>query len=95
MGGWCPGTALVGMASGKGDALVFLAGAGIGSLVYAVLWPAVQGFATAGACGVCTLPETFGLSPGVTVLLVILMAVGAFAGVEVLYRKRARAAAEA
>ncbi len=95
MGGWCPGTALVGLASGKGDALVFLGGAGIGSLLYALVWPSVQDFASAGACGICTLPETFGLSNGVTVLLVILMALGAFAGVEALARKRARATTSA
>jgi uncharacterized membrane protein YedE/YeeE len=91
MGGWCPGTALVGTASGKGDALVFLGGAGLGSLVYASLWPSIEGFATSGACGVCTLPETLGLSPGVTTLLVVLMALAAFAGVEALAARRARA----
>jgi len=31
MGAWCPGTAAVGLASGRLDALVFLAGAGSGA----------------------------------------------------------------
>jgi uncharacterized membrane protein YedE/YeeE len=91
MGGWCPGTALVGVAGGKGDALVFLGGAAVGSLLYAAAWPSIEGFATAGACGVCTLPETLGLSPGVTALLVVVMALAAFAGVEALAARRARA----
>ncbi len=34
MGGWCPGTAAVGLASGKIDALVFLAGAVIGAALH-------------------------------------------------------------
>ena len=80
MGGWCPGTAVVGVASGKGDALVFLGGAALGSLVYATVFPALQSFVGAGACGVSTLPEAFGMSPGVTTLLIVLMAIGAFVG---------------
>ena len=93
MGGWCPGTALVGLASGKGDALVFLGGAGLGSLGYALAWPSLADFATVGACGVCTLPERFGLSNGVTTLLVVLMALGAFLLVEIVEARRARARA--
>ena len=31
IGGWCPGTAAVGMVSGRFDALIFLVGAMIGS----------------------------------------------------------------
>ena len=95
MGGWCPGTALVGLASGKWDALVFLGGAGIGSLVYAGFSPSIQDFATSDACGLCTLPETFGLTPGVTVLLVVLMALLMFSGVEALNARRARTPSDA
>jgi uncharacterized membrane protein YedE/YeeE len=93
MGGWCPGTALVGLAAGKGDALVFLGGAGVGSLVYAWFWPSLAHFSTVGACGVCSLPETFGLTPGVTTLLVVGVAIFAFVVVEALNARRTRAAA--
>jgi len=93
MGGWCPGTALVGLASGKGDAFVFLGGAALGSLGYAAAWPKLADFATSGACGVCTLPERFGLSPGVTAALVVAVALGAFAVVEALAARRTRAQA--
>lgn len=92
-GGWCPGTALVGLASGKADALVFLAGAALGSLGFAAAWPALADFSVAGACGVCTLPERFGLSPGVTTLLVVGVALAAFVVVEALAARRARAGA--
>lgn len=90
MGGWCPGTALVGLASGKGDALLFLGGAGLGSLAYALFWPSLEGFASSGACAVCTLPETFGLSPGLTTLLVVLLALAMFAGAGMVTARRAR-----
>jgi len=81
-GGWCPGTALVGLASGKLDALVFLGGAAAGSLGFAAAYPRMESFLSAGACGVITLPETIGLSPGFTTLLVLLVALGAFFGVD-------------
>lgn len=93
MGGWCPGTAVVGVASGRGDALMFLGGATLGSLAYAVVFPALKSFAGAGSCGVATLPETFGISPGVTTLLVVLMAIGAFVGSDRLVAWRASRAA--
>jgi hypothetical protein len=80
MGGWCPGTALVGLAAGKGDALVFLLGAMAGSLGYAAAFPALARFQETGACGVLTLPEAFGLPRGLVTLLVVSAAVGAFAG---------------
>lgn len=93
VGGWCPGTALVGLASGKGDALVFLGGAMLGSLGFAWAWPAVKGLATAGACGVCELPERLGLPAGLTTLLVVAVALGAFLVVELVEaRRRANAA---
>ena len=82
MGGWCPGTALVGLAAGRLDALVFLAGGMAGSLLFAQAFPALRGFVASGACGVVTLPESFGLSPAVVVGLVLAMAAGAFAAVE-------------
>ncbi|HEX6810417.1 MAG TPA: YeeE/YedE thiosulfate transporter family protein [Planctomycetota bacterium] len=75
-GGWCPGTAAVGVASGKGDALVFLVGAGAGSLAFAALEPRLRGFLHGGEQPVCSLPESIGLGalPGAVVLLVIAVA---------------------
>ncbi|MEZ5964676.1 MAG: YeeE/YedE thiosulfate transporter family protein [Planctomycetota bacterium] len=88
MGGWCPGTALVGLAAGKVDALVFLFGAMLGSLGFAAFFPALSGFQSTGACGVLTLPEVLGLSRGTVTLLVVLLAIGAFAGSAKLVRGR-------
>lgn len=80
MGGWCPGTALVGLAAGKGDALVFLIGAMAGSLGYAAVFPILAPFQSVGACGLLTLPAAFGLPAGLVTLLVVVVAVAAFAG---------------
>ena len=43
MGGWCPGTAAVGAASGKWDALIFLGGAVAGSALFNETYFLVQG----------------------------------------------------
>lgn len=80
MGGWCPGTAAVGLGSGRLDALVFLLGAGAGSLAFAGLQPQLGDFLQAGACGVCSLPEQLGVSPGLGALVLLAVALLAFAG---------------
>ncbi len=89
-GGWCPGTALVGLASGKLDALVFLFGAMGGALVYAFNWPTLAPLQNIGACGVTTLPEVLGLSAGTVTALVVALALSAFAGVHLFQRLRSR-----
>ncbi len=89
-GGWCPGTALVGLASGKLDALVFLVGAMGGSLAYAFAWPTLAPLQDVGACGVITLPELLGLSAGSVTAMVVAMALLAFVGVHLFLRHAAR-----
>jgi hypothetical protein len=93
MGGWCPGTALVGCASGRADALVFLGGVAGGSAAYALVYPAIEGFATRGG-GVSTLPELVGLSPTLFALLVAGLAVLAFKGTDRLVAWNARRSGE-
>ncbi len=61
-GGWCPGTATVGVASGKLDAVVFLLGAGIGSLAFAGVEPRLGDFLQAGTCSISSLPQQLGIS---------------------------------
>jgi uncharacterized membrane protein YedE/YeeE len=78
MGGWCPGTALVGIASGKLDALAFLAASLLGSLAYAAFYPSLAPLQDVGACGIVTLPELLHWTPGVVVALVVGVALAAF-----------------
>jgi len=42
--GYCPGTAVTGLASGRLDALVTMAGITAGSLLFAILYPELEGF---------------------------------------------------
>lgn len=62
MGGWCPGTAAVGVASGRIDALVFLMGAMLGSLVFNESFPLVKNVANLGNCGVLMVYDVLGVT---------------------------------
>lgn len=76
LGGWCPGTAAVGAASGKLDALVFLGGTVLGSIAFNEthgLWGGVM------AWGAYEQPLfAFGLSKAAFGLFFTLAAIGAF-----------------
>lgn len=87
-GGWCPGTALVGAASGKLDAIAFLGATMLGSLAYAAAWPGLAEFQSVGACGVLTLPDLLGISPGAVAAIVVAIAVAAFVAIERLSPRR-------
>jgi thiosulfate/3-mercaptopyruvate sulfurtransferase len=87
MGGWCPGTAAVGVASGKLDALVFLAGAVGGSILYNEFYPAVA-LLTANDRGVVFGFESLGVSEAGFAFVFTLIAVGCFWGAEAIEKKR-------
>ena len=87
VGGYCPGTSVVAMATGKVDALVNIAGIFAGIFVIGELWPSITGFTESSNLGRLTLPEVFHLPMGLIVLLVVLMAVGGFWGAGVLERR--------
>ena len=90
VGGYCPGTSVVAMATGKVDALVNIAGIFAGIFLIGELWPSIAGFAESSGLGRLTLPEVFHLPMGLVVLLVVLMAVGGFWGAGALERRFAR-----
>lgn len=52
MGGWCPGTAAAGLAQGKLDALLFLIGGALGSILFNELYFLVKPLYMAGSAGV-------------------------------------------
>lgn len=89
-GGWCPGTAAVGLASGKLDALVFLLGAAIGSLAFAGMQPHLADFLHAGTCAVGSLPEQLGVSGPIGALALLVVALLAFAAATLVERSMAR-----
>lgn len=72
VGGYCPGTAAVALGSGRLDAFVFLLGAGLGSLAFAAVAPALDGLRATGDCGACSLTEVLGID-GITGALGLLV----------------------
>jgi len=87
MGGWCPGTAAVGVASGKIDALIFLLGAVGGSILFNELYPVLAPLTTADR-GVVFGFESLGVSEAGFAFIFTLMAVGCFWGAEAIEKKR-------
>ncbi len=81
VGGYCPGTSLVAVASGKLDAIFFVGGIFLGVVGFEVAYPAFATWHQTGGLGRVLLHEYFGVSSAVMVPAVVLFAVGAFAAV--------------
>jgi thiosulfate/3-mercaptopyruvate sulfurtransferase len=84
MGGWCPGTAAVGVAGGRIDALVFLIGAMLGSLVFNESFPLVKHVANMGNRGVLMVYDVLGVSRPLFALGFTAVAIISFWGSEVI-----------
>jgi hypothetical protein len=80
--GYCPGTSLVGMASGNLDALVTVLGVTFGTLIFADTRPLLGKFFTSGDKGPYFLYQWLHLSPVVVGIGVAVMAVACFLGAE-------------
>jgi thiosulfate/3-mercaptopyruvate sulfurtransferase len=87
MSGWCPGTAAVGAASGRFDAMIFLGGAAAGSILYNELYPVLGSIRTLGEAGVRLAWEDLGFSPQAFALAFAAVAVAAFWGAEYVERR--------
>ena len=64
IGGYCPGTSVVAMATGKIDALLFGLGILAGIFVFGEAYPAIAGLVTATPMGEVTLPQVFACAMG-------------------------------
>ncbi len=78
VGGYCPGTSAVAAASGKWDALVFMGGVLAGIFGFAELFDRLGSFYFSGELGDVTLSDWIGLPPAGVVVLLIVVAGGAF-----------------
>jgi hypothetical protein len=87
VGGYCPGTSMVSMATGRVDGLVYVLGVIVGVLAFGEAFPLLRGFYESGALGKLTLAQAFHLPYGLVVLLVVLVALGGFAGAEWVERR--------
>jgi len=78
VGGFCPGTSIVALASFKIDGLFFFLGLMAGVFVFGETVGLFADFWYSSYLGRFILPEWLGISTGAVVLLVVLMALGAF-----------------
>ncbi|HRZ87583.1 MAG TPA: rhodanese-like domain-containing protein [bacterium] len=78
MGGWCPGTAAVGCASGKADAFLFLAGAAAGSILFNELYGVVKPLYSWGESGVQFVYASLGVTRVLFAFIFTAVAIGSF-----------------
>jgi rhodanese-related sulfurtransferase len=78
LGGFCPGTSLVAVASLKVDGLLFFLGTLLGVFIFGETVGLFDTFWYSSYAGRFILPELLGLSTGITVLLVVFLALAAF-----------------
>jgi len=88
MGGWCPGTSAVGIASGKLDALTFFGGVMGGSILFNEVFSWIEPYYTWGEAGVAFIYRSLDLTLGTFALLFTLLAVACFWGVEFIEANR-------
>jgi hypothetical protein len=95
VGGYCPGTSCVAASTGRIDGMVYLLGVIFGIFVFGEVFPLVSNFYVSTPMGQITLPQISGLPYGLLVFLIVLMALGGFAGAEWVEKKMASKKAEA
>jgi hypothetical protein len=79
LGGYCPGTSVCGAAIGKIDGMIFVLGGLFGIFAFGEAYPAILKIYTAGSYGDLLVSQPLGISQGQFALLLIVVAVGAFA----------------
>jgi hypothetical protein len=80
VGGYCPGTSVVGFGSGRIDGLVFMLGMVIGVWAFAGMYDTglIQSIVNGDPVEARTVPELLGVSPWLVVAVMILMLLGGF-----------------
>lgn len=87
VGGYCPGTSVVSVATGRLDGLAFVGGVFAGTVAFAGAFRFLGRLFEAGSMGQVTIPQATGLPHGVVVFAVVLMALGGFLGAGALERR--------
>ena len=87
IGGYCPGTAIVGCSTGRIDGFVYIGGAMFGMLVFGEIYPLISNFHTSGSFGRYLISDWLNISMGVVGFLAILMSLFMFCGGELLEKK--------
>lgn len=87
IGGFCPGTALVGAGTLKLDAIFFVLGTFFGVFVFGESVGLFEDFWNSTYMGRFTLPQLFGVDVGIIVVGVVIMALVMFFGAELLEQR--------
>jgi len=88
VGGYCPGTSMVGFVSGRIDAIVFILGLLAGTIIFAGAYDQLESLTAAGEfAGGDTLPEWLGISAWWVNVFMVLGAIAVFWGGGVMERK--------
>lgn len=87
VGGYCPGTAVVAVASGRRDALFYLGGMAFGVFAFGEAFDRVRGFYESTPMGTVTLPDVLHVSYGTVVAAIVAVALACFYGAGLLERR--------
>lgn len=80
--GYCPGTSVVAAAAGQWDGLLTVLGVIAGSVAFAEVYPAIEGFYLSSNLGTLTLPDVFGIPFPYLAVGIALAATAMFFGAE-------------
>lgn len=87
LGGFCPGTSICAVAIGKIDAMIFVLGIIIGVALFGFGFPLWEGLYKAEPMGAVKLSDFIGISDGLFLFLLIIVAMGMFYGAEWIEKK--------
>lgn len=79
IGGYCPGTSVVGFMSGRIDAAIFLFGLLLGTVLFAGIYPSIEFLTTLGEyVSADSLPDAFNVSAMSIDVVMVVAAIGVF-----------------
>jgi hypothetical protein len=88
IGGFCPGTSICAAATGKVDAIIFVGGAIVGVFFYSVTFDAIWApIRDSGAMGKVNIASWMGMSQGLFLFLLTIIAVMAFFAVTIIQKR--------
>lgn len=89
MGGFCPGTSLIGVAIGRIDGIVFTIGLMVGIFIFSEMYSVFEGIYNGSYLGHVKINDYLGISSGLFVLLFTIISIVAFY-VSTLVRRRVK-----